>query len=172
VGYWRKDILRFQVRAALLYWFWLPGLVLGGGLLVDWVCGWPRWPLQDGLVVAAGLLLASGLWVVDRATRDFSRFGDGTPAPQAPPKRLVVDGVYAWCRHPMWFGYDLAAFGIILFCRSWGMLVVSFPIFIALQVRFLRRREERLLVKRFKDEYLNYRRRVPLLLPRLPRNDC
>ncbi len=168
MGYWRREILGFQLRAALLYWLWLPGAVLSGGWLLDQLFGWDRWPLWGGLLLAAGALVVSGIWMVDRATRDFARYGAGTPAPQAPPKRLVTEGIYAWCRHPMWFGYDLAAFGIIMLCRSWGMLLVSFPIFILLQLRFLRRQEERLLVKRYQTDYLNYRDRVPLLIPRRP----
>ncbi|ORJ59805.1 hypothetical protein B5V00_09015 [Geothermobacter hydrogeniphilus] len=168
MGYWKKEIFSFQLRAALLYWLWLPAAVIGGGLLFDWLLGWARWPYRSATLIAAALLVACGIWIVGRATHDFARWGEGTPAPQAPPKRLVTEGIYAWCRHPMWFGYDLAALGVVLGCRSWGMLLFSYPLFIVLQLRFLRRREEHLLVKRFRDDYLNYRDRVPLLIPRPP----
>lgn len=169
MAYWRKDILRFQVRAALLYWLVIPAAVLGGGRLIDLLWRWQPWPRLTALMLGAGLLLLCGVWFIDRASRDFARYGDGTPAPQAPPKRLVHEGVYAWCRHPMWFGYDLAALGVIILCRSWGMLLVSYPVFILLQLRFLRHREERLLVRRFKDDYLAYCKRVPRLIPRPPK---
>jgi protein-S-isoprenylcysteine O-methyltransferase Ste14 len=158
-----------RLKAALLYWLWLPAMVIVSGLLIDWFLSWSFWPLRPLLLVGACLLLTFGVWLVDRATRDFVRYGEGTPAPQAPPKRLVVTGVYAWCRHPMWFGYDLAALGVVLLWRSWGMLLVSFPLFILFQVRFLRQQEERLLLRRFKEEYQHYRDRVPMLLPSPPK---
>jgi protein-S-isoprenylcysteine O-methyltransferase Ste14 len=171
MGYWRKNILRHQLQAALLYWLWIPAAVIGGGLLLDALGGWERWPRQPLLTMAALLAVAGGCWLVLRATRDFERFGNGTPAPQAPPNRLVSEGSYAWCRNPMFLGYDLAAFGVLLWLRSWGALLVAFPVFLILQVRFLKQREEKLLLRRFGDAYRTYRRQVPLLLPRLRPKD-
>jgi len=56
--------------------------------------------------------------------------------------------------------------------RSWGMLTVAWPLFLLLQIRFLKSREERRLHKRFGREYTEYCRRVPLLIPgRRPAKD-
>jgi protein-S-isoprenylcysteine O-methyltransferase Ste14 len=68
----------------------------------------------------------------------------------------------------MFFGYDLAAWGVGLLLASCGMLLVSLPVMLLWQLLFLRS-EERLLAKRFPASWPEYRQRVPLLLPRLPR---
>jgi protein-S-isoprenylcysteine O-methyltransferase len=159
-------VRRARWRAALLYWLLIPAATIGSGLLIDqllplWPAGW--WTTGLGL-----LLMASGVAVVQKATMDLARYGAGTPAPQDPARRLVTDGSYAWCRHPMFFGYNLAAWGVGVMLASLGMLLVSLPVMLAWQWFFLRR-EERLLARRFPESWPLYRQRVPLLFPRPPR---
>ena len=163
---WRKDILRYQLRDACLYWLAIPGLVLGSGWLLDQLLDWPL--LAGGLpIVAIGVvLLAVGGFFISAATLDFSRIGKGTPNPRRPPLILVRQGVYGICRHPMFFGYDLSAIGLVLLCRLSAALLISLPIFLVWQVWFLRK-EERYLARRFKEEFAEYRQQVPFLLPRL-----
>lgn len=160
---------RARLRALLFYWLVLPAAVILSGLAVDALFGWRRWPLSMAVLLVAGLLIVFGVLVIQRATADLALLGGGTPAPQDPARRLVTGGSYAWCRHPMWFGYDLAALGVVLLFRSPAMLLIVWPAFILLQVRFLRHREEPRLRRRFGDAYRDYCSRVPLLLPRLPR---
>ncbi|TYO98940.1 protein-S-isoprenylcysteine O-methyltransferase Ste14 [Geothermobacter ehrlichii] len=161
-----RVVRRSRVRAAVFYWLVLPGLVVVVGLLLDRLFGWRAWPWSLSVLIAAVLLVIGGSLLVQRATADFAFYGQGTPAPQDPPKRLVTDGVYAWCRHPMWLGYDLAALGVVLLWRSPAMLLICYPLFLLLQLRFLLRREEPRLLRRFGAEYQRYRQQVPLLLPR------
>jgi protein-S-isoprenylcysteine O-methyltransferase Ste14 len=158
-----QALRRARLRAGLLYWVLIPAATIGNGWLCDrWLPTWQR----DGLTVSAGLLLfGTGVALVQKATGDLARFGDGTPAPQAPARRLVTTGSYAWCRHPMFLGYDLAAWGVALLLASPGMLLISLPVMLFLQVRFLYR-EEMLLEKRFHQAWRDYRERVPLLVPR------
>lgn len=165
MSFWRKDILRYQLRDACLYWLVIPGLVLGSGWLLDQLL---HWPLLTGniLLVAGGVvLMAVGGVFISAATREFSRIGQGTPNPRRPPLILVRQGVYGLCRHPMFFGYDLAALGVVLLCRLPAALLFSLPVFLVWQVWFLRK-EERYLARRFKEEFAEYRRQVPFLLPR------
>jgi protein-S-isoprenylcysteine O-methyltransferase Ste14 len=164
----RKRILKSQLRAAFLYWVLIPAAVLGGGKGVDLLFGLRPWkanPILSGLAVAA---IGGGCLLIDKSTRDLMSYGEGTPNPQEPPKRLVTEGSYAWCRHPMFFGYDLAAFGVILLFRSPGMLLAAFPVMLLCQWRFLLR-EEDILHRRFGAAFEGYRERVPFLLPRPPR---
>lgn len=165
-----RMLRRARLRALLLYWLVLPAAVILSGLALDALFGWHRWPLSTAVLLVAGLLIAAGVLVIQRATADLALLGGGTPAPQDPAKQLVTGGSYAWCRHPMWFGYDLAALGVVLLWRSPAMLLIAFPLFILLQVRFLLFREEPRLERRFGDSYRAYRSRVPLLLPRPPRH--
>jgi len=161
----RQAVRRARLRAAILYWLIIPAAVIGSGLLLDrWL---PFWKAGGWPQLAAGLLVVAGCALVQKATADLFHYGKGTPAPQDPARRLVTAGSYAWCRHPMFLGYDLAAWGVGLLLASPGMLLVSLPVMLLWQWFYLRR-EERLLAKRFPDSWPEYRQRVPLLLPRPP----
>lgn len=161
----QRLLQRARLRAALLYWLLIPALTIGGGLLADQFL--PPWQRAWWAILAGLLLVAAGVAVVQKATIDLACYGDGTPAPQDPARRLVTNGSYAWCRHPMFLGYDLAAWGIGVMICSPGMLLVSLPVMLLWQLLFLRR-EERLLSRRFPEAWPEYRQRVPLLIPRPP----
>ena len=159
-------ILRHRLLAALFYWLWLPGLVIGSGLYLDRVLGFA--PFLPGPIakVAALMVLGLGIALIFRTERDLARLGCGTPSPMAPCRRLVTDGAFCLCRHPMSLGYDLAALAIVFFTGSPAMILVSYPLLLVWQVRALRREEEG-LTRRFRDAYPVYRAKVPFLLPRL-----
>jgi protein-S-isoprenylcysteine O-methyltransferase Ste14 len=163
----RQRYRRARLRDALIYWLYIPAAVLGGGKGVDLALGLPPLPGEGWLLPAAVALLAAGGGVIQRATGDLQALGEGTPNPRFPSRQLVTGGIYAWCRHPMFFGYDLAALGVVLLFHSLGMLLVAWPLFIVLQVRFFRK-EEKVLHKRFGRRFEEYRLQVPLLLPRPP----
>lgn len=158
---------RVMIRDALTYWLYIPAAVIGGGKLTDLLLGFRRLPPSQWVTAGALMLGVAGIILIQKATRDLQLYGNGTPNPMAPPQRLVTAGSYAFCRHPMFLGYDLAALGAVLLCRSWGMLTSAYPLFILLQNRFLRCREESLLLKRFGTDYHVYREQVPLLVPHL-----
>jgi len=109
---------------------------------------------------ALGLVLA--LWTC----RDFLTVGEGTPAPWAPPKRLVVLGPYRHVRNPMISGvlFLLAAealfFGLL-------PLAVWLVVFFAANSIYLPLFEEKDLEKRFGSDYMRYKTNVPRWLPRL-----
>lgn len=161
---WHPDIWRQQLRDAAFYWLIVPGAVILSGWTTDRLLGLAAIPASIPLTALALVSLLAGIGVITRATRDFEQRGQGTPNPFRPPKVLVTTGAYRWCRHPMFLGYDLAALGVVLLCRSWAMLLGSLPLMLLWQRRFLRREEE-LLSRRFREEYDGYRKQVPLLLP-------
>jgi len=157
------DIQRRQLQAAVLYWVVLPVAVLGGGLFIDRIAGFSR--IARPLPVVLGLAgLAFGLVLIWRSTHDLSGRGGGTPSPFRPAHHLVTSGIYRLCRHPMWLGYDLAALGVILLVGSPAALGITWPVMIFFSIRFLRK-EERILLLRFKTAYAAYQNDVPLLLP-------
>ena len=53
-----------------------------------------------------------GFAVALRCVWDFGRTGRGTPAPVAPPKRLVVVGFYRHVRNPMYVGFAAGWVGL------------------------------------------------------------
>jgi len=78
--------------------------------------------------------------------------------------RLAVDRLYGVVRHPQYTGIFVALFGQLL---HWPTIptVVLFPVIVWAYVR-LARREERVMLERFGEEYGEYRRRVPMFFPR------
>jgi protein-S-isoprenylcysteine O-methyltransferase Ste14 len=157
-------IVRAQIKDGLVYWIFIPAAVIFGGMSADLLLKLPSVPKHGALSLLSLILVLSGVGIIQKATKDLASYGGGTPNPLRPPKRLVVEGSYGFCRHPMFFGYDLAALGVVLLLRSWGMLFVAYPVFVLMEYRFLRD-EEKKLEKRFGEQFTAYRKRVPLLFP-------
>ena len=151
---WRKDILRYQIRDCL-------------PLLAGYSRSGPRLRLPARPVVPLAVVAGCGSVACSRVVTDGARWGSlsllprtisaglarVTPNPRRPPLILVRQGVYALCRHPMFFGYDLAGLGAVLLSRFPASLLISLPIFYIWQILFLRK-EERYLTRRFKGEFV------------------
>ena len=78
---------------------------------------------------------------------------------------LVTDGIYAHIRHPHYLSNIIWGFSGTFFFSSWWSLlvfIVSLPV-----VYYLIRREERKLMQKYGEEYIQYRERVPMFLPRI-----
>lgn len=78
--------------------------------------------------------------------------------------RLATDRLYGVIRHPQYAGIFLAVFGQLIHWPTIPTLVL-FPAILWAYYR-LARREEAQMVERFGQEYVAYRRRVPMLWPR------
>ena len=104
-----------------------PGVVAG---LVPWlISGWQvRGPMSPFAIVRmaiGGLLLVLGIVVLVRAFARFVMEGRGTPAPIAPPERLVVGGEYRFVRNPMYVALIMAVLGQAMIFGSLGLLVYA-----------------------------------------------
>jgi protein-S-isoprenylcysteine O-methyltransferase Ste14 len=96
----------------------------------------------------------------------FIRHGKGTLAPWDPPQKLVVQGPYRFVRNPMISGVILILVGESLFLMSWPHFYWAL-IFFSLNSFWIPLFEEPFLRAQFGDDYRNYCRNVPRLLPRL-----
>jgi protein-S-isoprenylcysteine O-methyltransferase Ste14 len=118
----------------------------------------------------AGVGLGLAVWTV----RLFVKFGNGTPAPWDPPKKLVIRGPYRHVRNPMITGALLILLAETLLFQSWPLSIWMVVFFIGNTIYF-RFIEEKGLEKRFGDDYQKYKARVPRWIPRLqpwnPEND-
>jgi protein-S-isoprenylcysteine O-methyltransferase Ste14 len=90
----------------------------------------------------------------------------GTPVPMNPPPDLVTSGPYAYVRNPMLAGVFALLFGFSIFLGSISLLFVFTLFFILLNVWELKNIEESELVKRLGEQYVEYRKRTPMFLPR------
>lgn len=111
------------------------------------------------VVVAVGQIVRTAAMV--QAGRSFNHM---IQRKRATSHALVTDGVYAWLRHPSYFGFFWWALGTQLVLGN----VVCLAGYAAVLWRFFAtriRHEETLLVRFFGDDYVRYRKRVGTKIP-------
>ena len=159
---WLTTIASLLVGVAFFaLWFWLLPSWLGFEVAAMRTASW-RW--------IAALPSVAGFAVALRCVWDFGRTGHGTPAPIAPPQRLVVTGFYRYVRNPMYVGFISGWVCLwIVFGRAdgWAILVAALVVLgVNLFVRFY---EEPTLRRMFGAQYeeycVNVRRWIPRLHP-------
>lgn len=127
------------------------------------------WQATDGLWWAARLIfllaLAVGIWG-GLSLKGFDSFGlrpirHRFRAEAPPPSKLVVQGAYRWVRHPLYlvvllmiWSYPILTNDRLLFNMLWTIWIVIGTVL-----------EERDLTADFGDDYREYQRNVPMLLP-------
>ena len=138
---------------ALFAFLALPGMV---AFVVPWLLR-PRGvePHAHGAaILLAGVVLL--LWCV----RDFYIAGRGTLAPWAPPKRLVIVGLYRFSRNPMYIAVLLVLCGWATMFRSTTLWTYAAFIALAFHLRVVFG-EEPWLSSTHGAEWTAYRARVP-----------
>ena len=150
-------ILPFSVTVLIPVW-----LARRNGIALDAGSG----PLEIAAQLIGCLLLVVGLALFVASLRRFDREGKGTLAPWDPPRRLVVRGPYAYVRNPMISGVVFVLLGEALLLLSRPHLEWAL-IFLLINAVYIPLLEGPLLRERFGDEYPEYCRHVPRLLPRL-----
>jgi protein-S-isoprenylcysteine O-methyltransferase Ste14 len=148
-------------------------LVVAPGTLVVlvpfWISGWRVTPALLGFFgfrVLGALLMAAGLPVLLDSFARFALQGLGTPAPIAPPERLVVTGLYRHVRNPIYVAVTSLIVGQALFfgevrLLEYGLAVWAFFHFWVLAI------EEPGLRDKFGAEYLDFCAHVRRWIPRL-----
>lgn len=125
----------------------------------------PR-PPSDPFFWLAVLLAAAGIALSSWTVSLFLRVGKGTPAPWQPPQKLVIRGPYRVVRNPMITAVLLILLAEAMVLRSWpvaGWLLVFF----AANALYFPLVEEKALLRRFGDDYRQYKTHVPRWVPRL-----
>lgn len=80
------------------------------------------------------------------------------------PNKVVIRGIYSHVRHPQYLGANLAYIGgSILFSAFFSMMFT--PVYVLCNY-LISWKEEKELVREFGKEYDNYRKKVPMFLPR------
>jgi protein-S-isoprenylcysteine O-methyltransferase Ste14 len=170
---WEAFGVRKPIAAAgsAVFFVVAPGTI--AGLIPWWLTGWHSRPSPDGWaapfvalrVVGLALVLAGAGFVVTAFVR-FVIEGLGTPAPIAPPSRLVVGGIYRYLRNPMYVALIACILGQALLLNQ-PVLLWYAAIAGAAMVAFARLYEEPTLTRQFGADYERYRAAVPGWWPRL-----
>lgn len=80
-------------------------------------------------------------------------------------QKLVVNGLQARVRHPLYSGTILVILGLFFFSPTYEILLTMITIFAYLAIGI--RLEENKLLKTFGNEYEAYRKNVPMLIPKI-----
>jgi len=158
------------------------GLISGWGFFLFWIGIWvspqPRFslPLFQNLSIFVPVVSFSiplihllifvpffvlGAWLGIEGTKGTSM----KVAETHRSEKVVTTGVYSVIRHPQYVGGLLAHVGISFLLSAWYSLVTT-PLMIIV-VYLVSRKEEVELVKEFEEEYENYKKMVPMLIPRV-----
>ncbi len=121
---------------------------------------------QMAMLMLGLVFLLAGLALAVKTSRLFLTLGQGTPAPWEPPKKLVVAGPYRYVRNPMISGMIAILIGESLVFGSWLIFIWAL-IFFAANMIYFPWFEEKGLIKRFGQDYLEYKKNVPRWIPRL-----
>ena len=118
----------------------------------------------------SSVLFAVGLIFAIWSNIDLFKRGKGGPAdifnveisPRS--KKLVVAGVYKYTRNPMVFGVMSLYFGVAFLANSPASLIFCLG-FCVFMIIYLKLTEERRLLKDFGEDYRNYKKKVPMIIP-------
>jgi len=79
---------------------------------------------------------------------------------------LVTHGPYRWVRHPLYSAATISLVSLSMLAANWFMLAMACAAFLGIAVLVIPR-EEAELIRKFGDEYREYRERTGRFAPRL-----
>lgn len=128
---------------------------------------WNSIPATRVILQVVGLVVVGlGVVLMIATIRLFVTVGKGTLAPWNPTQKLVVQGVYRHVRNPMISGVMSILLGEAI-CSASLPLASWFLLFVIVNAIYIPLVEEPGLVKRFVEDYEDYRRNVPRWIPRM-----
>ena len=67
----------------------------------------------------------------------------------------------------MHLGWTIVLIGLALLMRSFTLLLIFIPLFVLVHIIYLKFIEEQELEKKFGQPYIDYKKHVPMFIPRL-----
>lgn len=159
---------RRMLATPLLATFYI-GLIVLFVFASFWVDRWlvfPHFSLSWWTIGLSVLFLAPGCLIWSWTMTAFLR-SRGTPVPLNPPQKLITIGLYTYMRNPMITSLFLLMFGLGVLLGSLSLVFIFTPLFIVLNVLYIKFIEEKELGKRFGTEYFEYKKKVPMFIPRV-----
>ena len=152
----------------LIFWFGLGVLLVFTSLWLDKFL-----PVQLLLPIPVKIFLSVLLLVIGATLCLWTIYSfvraKGSPVPLNPPQRLVTTGLYSRVRNPMVAGWIIMMFGVGVLLDSLSLIFIFTPLFLLLNILYLKTIEEKEMEKKFGQEYLKYRESVPMFIPRFRR---
>ena len=122
---------------------------------------------QPWNVLVFAILFPLGIFIVWYTYGYLAIMGEGSPATHlGGTKRLVTTGPFTLCRHPSIIGkfVGVVSFGLLVGSPVFFFVIIPFlTCYSLMTARFL---QERFCVKLWGGNYLEYRKSIPLIIPR------
>lgn len=158
----------------VVHFLYFAGLVFPGAIAVfypgltrfDRIFGISPLPFQPVPLVGGIISLLFGLYLSLVSNRALQSLGSGANAFKL-TKRVVLTDIYTRTRNPMSLGYYLVCIGIGLVAGSTFVTLGALLGIIPAHIFYLKYFEEFELELRFGQSYLEYKRNVPFLVPKL-----
>jgi len=160
------------------------GLLSGWGFFLFWIEIWvspqPRFAiliLQNPSIllpiatpsihllhlITGVIFFISGAWLAVKGVTEVTLRAAETHRTE----RIITGGVYSTVRHHQYLGGLLAHIGISFLLSAWYSLLAT-PLMVVL-VFLISKKEEEELVREFGEEYEDYKKKVPMLIPKFAR---
>ena len=140
-----KPIFRVIIQLSILIGTGITGILLS----------WERIPLYPVSNIIGGILIIGSLWFKKYCIKTHKEAHYHSEEISA----IITDGIYSKVRHPLYMATILLNFGIAL---SFGIMWALLPaILFSALVMMIAVKEEKVLSKKFPEEYSNYFKIVP-----------
>ena len=163
--YSEKQRLTAMLPAAVFFLLILPITLIAVGDAIDrWLHWQPMLFDPINLILAVVFLLTGlffGMWSI------VAQFiiGRGTPVPLMATQKLIVQPPFTYCRNPMTLGTIVAYLGVAILFGSIGSVLLVL-LGGGLLLTYIKQIEEKELELRFGQDYLEYKKQTPFLIPR------
>lgn len=141
------------------------GLIVFMSLLTDRILNLPEIIPEPLSIMMAIPLMLAGAVIYIWAVSTFFRL-KGISVLLNPPTKVLSDGPYSYCRHPMIGAIILVLLGLGTLLSSLSLVVVFTPLYILLNALEMKAIEEPELAKRLGSDYVEYKNRTPMFIPR------
>jgi protein-S-isoprenylcysteine O-methyltransferase Ste14 len=163
--YSKAQRLMAIIAGGIVFWILIPFfIVVGSGFMDPWL-SLPRFFHRSINPVIALVLMVAGWLFANWTVKVQFAFGKGTPIPLMATQKLVVKRPYTYCRNPMTLGTIAYYLGVATWMGSISALILAliYPVGILIYIKLV---EEKELEERFGVQYLEYKQKTPLLIPR------
>jgi len=154
------------VALALFAPFWFGGIILY--IIAPSLIAFLSIPLPDWFrAINVGVAIPSipfTIWGYHILGKNWVHAFESSTFLQSKTQILVTNGPYRYARNPIYLGSFLFILSLALVASNWLVLLPA--ILLVIFVYFQIKNEEVMLIDRFGDEYREYMKRTPRLIPR------
>ena len=155
------------ILGSALFFLVAPAMLAG---VIPWsITHWefrpPFLTVEATRLAGVAFIIAGVPGVLDSFAR-FELVGLGTPAPIAPPRNLVVSGLYRYVRNPIYVAVVAVILGQGVLFADWRLVEYGALLWLFFHIAVIVH-EEPTLRQSFGAEYESYCAKVPRWLPRL-----